>query len=171
MLNLVGTACCLLTTGAMVVLDRTPQEIGTQLAATAFYALATGVMTEFGVVLTPAGITLRGWMTRYYPWDQVKAIEAVNFLWMRRTQVVLTKGTKIRTWAPYDDYLLTDLRFDIKVETMQAWLARHGNKSQNGSAPSGPPSATSVRNRGIPYAPNNGNGTWSYWEAVSQGRR
>lgn len=124
-LNLASIGVCLLTAGGLAVGGRSTYEIVAQLAAAGFYGLAAGVMGKFGVVLTPAGITLRGWMTRYYAWPEVRSIKAVNFLWMRRAQVELTKGSKIRTWAPYDDFLLTDLKFDAKVEAMRDWHAHH----------------------------------------------
>lgn len=89
-------------------------------------ALAAWVAPGFGVVLNQRGITLRGWSTRSYPWSEVQSIEPVNFLWARRAEVRLTRRPKkIRTWAPWDDFLLTDLKFDGRVEAMQQWHADH----------------------------------------------
>lgn len=92
----------------------------------AVHALAAWAAPGFGVVLNQRGITLRGWSTRSYPWSQVEAIESVNFLGAKRVQVRLTRRPKkIRMWAPYDDFLLTDLKFDQRLEALQRWHADH----------------------------------------------
>lgn len=88
-------------------------------------ALAAGVMPRFGVVLTASGVTLRGWRTRHHQWSDVQAIEPVDFGWARSAGVRLTNGSTIRTWAPYDDFLLADLKFERKVEAMQQWHVAH----------------------------------------------
>lgn len=125
--------------------------VGPSLVVAGFQGLAAGVMPRFGVVLTTSGVTLRGWRTRHHPWSDVQRIEPANFLWARSAGVRLTNGSTVRTWAPYDDFLLADLKFDHKVEAMQQWHAAHmvPTASPNGERPAvaGADHGSSVRPR------------------------
>lgn len=83
------------------------------------------LMHSFSVVLSDRGVVLRGWRTTYHPWPDVHAIEPTNFAGARRVRVKLKGGAAVRGWAPYDDVLDPDPKFDRKVAIMQQWHLDH----------------------------------------------
>jgi hypothetical protein len=83
------------------------------------------LMRSFSVVLSDRGVVLRGWRTSYHPWPEVYAIEPTNFAGARRLRVDLKGGSSVRAWAPYDDVLEPDPKFDRKVAAMQQWHLDH----------------------------------------------
>lgn len=96
--------------------------LGALLALPGLAVAAHGVlMRSFSVVLSDSGVVLRGWRTSYHSWPEVHAIEPINFAGARRVRVELKGGSSVRLWAPYDDVLEPDPKFDRKVAAMQQW--------------------------------------------------
>lgn len=95
------------------------------LGLAALLALQAQVMKAFGVVATTQGLILRGWRTVWVTWPEVYAIEAHHRLGARRLRIELKSGTSLWAWAPFDDALAPDPKFDGRVKALQQWHLDH----------------------------------------------
>lgn len=83
------------------------------------------VMRGFGVILNTEGVILRGWRTVWVRWPEVYAIEPHHRFGARRVRIELKSGTHLWTWAPFDDALAPDAKFDGRVRALQQWHLDH----------------------------------------------
>lgn len=100
--------------------------LGGPMVLVGFGLVAHGLlMRGFSMVLSDRGVVLRGWRTSYHSWSEVHAIEPLNFRGARRVRLELKGGGSVRSWAPCDDVLEPDPKFDRKVAAMQQWHLDH----------------------------------------------
>ncbi|GAB2811143.1 hypothetical protein GCM10022221_05730 [Actinocorallia aurea] len=112
-----------------------------------FFLLLAGVFVfyyfkyaQFGLTLTPQGITMNGWQTHTYAWHEVAAVDGGKFWFADRVTLRLHDGTKRRAWAPMSAIGMVDAQFPLKVQGIQQWHAQFA-----GVAPQGPPAGQQGR--------------------------
>ncbi|MEO5877704.1 MAG: hypothetical protein ABIS86_01780 [Streptosporangiaceae bacterium] len=79
------------------------------------------LLTRFGLDVTEQGVTLRGWQTTTYAWNQVQSVEPTLFWFQRRVLLKFTDGTSRRPWAPMHYFSMPDPDFGAKVHGIQQW--------------------------------------------------
>jgi hypothetical protein len=91
---------------------------------------------RFGVTLTPQGITLHGWTTREYGWQEVRAIQPTRFFLQHRASIEFVHGGRRRAWAPLHYWSMPDGEFERKIYAMQQWHAQYAAQFGQAGQPS-----------------------------------
>lgn len=100
----------------------------------------------WGAVLTPHGLTAKGFTTRHFAWAEIAHVEVAPFLGTQTVRLTLANGKRTRLRAPIDSWGARDPEFPAKATAIWQWWAAATGRT----APPGGPAPQPWPQQGMP---------------------